>query len=56
MHLRRVSNSRERSSNFSLEFPAFRPSDRIGPRSKVVLCGEGYAWVPVLGGFDNSKR
>ena len=32
---RRVSNSRERSSNFSLDFLAFEPLDRVGPRSKV---------------------
>ena len=51
-----VSNSRERSFNFSLDFPAFGPSDRIGLRSKVVLRGKGYAWAPVLGSFDNSKR
>ena len=23
---------------------------------KVVLRGKGYAWAPVLGSFDNSKR
>ena len=40
----------------SLGFPAFRPSDRFGPRSKVVLHGEGYVWALVLGSFDNSKR
>ena len=35
---------------------AFGPSDRFGPRSKVVVRGEGYAWALVLGSFDNSKR
>ena len=53
---RRVSNSRERSSNFSLDFLTFGSSDRVGPRSKVVLRGEGYAWAPILGSFDKSKR
>ena len=54
--MRGISNSRERRSNFSLDFPAYGPSDRFGPRRKVVLRGEGYAWAPVLGSFDNSKR
>ena len=49
-------NSRERSSNFSLDFSASGPSNRVGPRSKVVLRGKGYAWAPVLGSFNNSKR
>ena len=52
----RKSNSRERKSNFSIDFPTFGPSIRVGPRSKVVLCGKGYAWAPVLGSFDNSER
>ena len=30
----------------------FGQSDRVGPRSKVILRGEGYAWAPVLGSFD----
>ena len=47
---------RERSSNFSLEFSVFRPSDRVGPRSKVVLHNEGYAWVPVLWSFDKLQE
>ena len=36
-------DSRERGSDFSLDFPSFGPSVRFGPRSKVVLRGEGYA-------------
>ena len=48
---RRVSNSRERSSDFSLDFLAFGPLDRVGPRSKVVLRSEGYAWAQVFGEF-----
>ena len=50
------SDSRERVSNFSLDFPAFRPSVLVRPRSKVVLRGKGYTWAPVLGDFDNSGR
>ena len=42
---------RERKCNFSLDFPIFGPSIHVGPRSKVVLCGKGYAWAPVLGEF-----
>ena len=43
----------ERDSTFSLDFRLIRPSDFFGPRSKVVLRGEGNAWTPVLGVFDN---
>ena len=34
----------------------FEPSDRFGPRSEVVLRGEGNAWVPVLGSFDKLRE
>ena len=47
---------RERKCNFSLDVSAFGQSIRVGLRSKVVLRGKGYAWAPVLGSFDNSKR
>ena len=47
---------RERKCNFSLDFPAFGPSVRIEPRSKVALRGKGYTWASVLWSFDNSKR
>ena len=33
----------ERESSFSLDFPTFRPSVRVGPISKVVLRDKGYA-------------
>ena len=46
----------ERVCNFSLGFPAFRPSNFFGPRSKVVLRGEGYAWTPVSGSFDKLRK
>ena len=49
-------DSRERVSNFSLDFPTFGPSVLVGQRNKVVLCDEGYAWAPVLWSFDNSER
>ena len=47
---------RERKSEFSLDFQAFGPSVLDGARSKVVLRGKGYAWAPILGSSDNSKR
>ena len=47
---------RERERANSLDFPLFGPSVRFGPRSKAVLHGEGYAWTPILGSFENSKR
>ena len=50
------SYSKESVSNFSLDFSAFGASVRVGPRSKVVLSGKGYAWAPVLWSFDNSDR
>ena len=39
---------RESMSDFSLDFLAFRPSVLVGPRSKVVLRGKGYAWALIL--------
>ena len=47
---------RERGSNFSLNFPAIRPSVFDKARSKVAPHSKGYAWVPVLWSFDNSER
>ena len=38
---------RERMSEFSLDFPPFGLSVLDGARSKVGLCGEGYAWTPI---------
>ena len=52
----RKSNSKERKSNFSLDFPAFGPSVYVEQRSKVVLRGKGYVWAPILWSFDNSGR
>ena len=45
---REKSNSRERKSNFSLDFPASGSSVRVGLRSKVVLRCKGYAWTQIL--------
>ena len=41
----------ERGSSFSLEIRAIRPSAIFGTRRKAALRGEGFAWVPDLGGF-----
>ena len=45
------SNSRERTSDFSLEYRAIRPSAVFETRRKAALRGEGFAWVPDLGSF-----
>ena len=50
------SDSRERVSNFSIDFSAFGLSVLVRPRSKVALCGKGYAWAPVLGSFDKLRK
>ena len=42
--------------NFSLGFRVFGPSDRFGPRSKVVLHIEDYTWAPVSGVFDKLRE
>ena len=31
-------------------------SDFFGPRRKVALHGENYAWAPVLGSFDKLRE
>ena len=47
---------RERESTFSLDFRSIGPSDFFGARRKVVLCGEGNAWEPVLRSFDKIRK
>ena len=47
---------RERKCDLSLDFPAFRSSVRVGPRSKVAPHGKGYAWAPILGSFDKLRK
>ena len=43
-------------SDFSLRSRAIGPSDFFGPRRKVVLRSEGFAWVPVWGSFDKLRE
>ena len=50
------SNSKERKSNFSLDFLVFGQSVLVGPRSKVVLRHKGYTWAPVLWSFDKLRE
>ena len=47
---------RERSSTFSLKFPAIRPLAVVGIRGKAALRIEAYAWVPVLWVFDKLRE
>ena len=45
-----------RESTFSLRFREIGPSNSFGPIRKVVLCGEGFVWVLVLGVFDKLRE
>ena len=47
---------RERSSTFSLGFPAIRQSVFDEARSKVAPHGKDCAWVPVLGSFNKLRK
>ena len=47
---------RERSSTFSLGFPAIGPASSDEARSKVAPHGKDYTWVPVLGSFDKLRE
>ena len=47
---------RERSSTFSLKFPAIGPSASGKARSKVAPHGKDYTWVPILGSFDKLRK
>ena len=47
---------RERSSTFSLEFPAIGPANSDEARSKVAPHGKDYAWVPVLRSFGKLRK
>ena len=42
----------ERGSDFSLKSRAIGPSEFFGPRRKVALRSEDYAWALVLKSFD----
>ena len=46
----------ERVSNSSLNFPVIGQSNLGEPRGKVAPHGKSYAWIPVLGSFNNSGR
>ena len=48
----RVFEFRERRCAFSLDLRVIRPSEFVGTRRKVALCGEAYAWAPILRVFD----
>ena len=45
-----------RMCNFSLGFWPIGPFDFFGPRSKVVLHSEGFAWVPVSGSLNKLRE
>ena len=47
---------RERSSTFSLKFPAIEPLASGKARSKVAPHGKDYTWVPDLGSFDKLRK
>ena len=47
---------RKESNSFSLRFTEFRPSEFIGPRTKVHLLDKSYAWVPKSLDFAEDSR
>ena len=47
---------RERGSDFSLRSRAIGSSDFFGPRRKVVLRSEGFAWAPILGSLNKPRE
>ena len=47
---------RERSSTFSLEFPAIGLASSDEARSKFAPHGKDYTWVPVLGSLDKIRK
>ena len=47
---------RERSSTFSLEFPAIGPASSEEARSKVAPHGKDYTWVSVSESFDKLQK
>ena len=52
----RKSYSRERVSNFSLDFPAIGPLVSGEARSKVAPHGKSYLWAPILWSFDKLQK
>ena len=55
MDRERERSFRERSSIFSLKFPAIGPSASGEARSKVALQCKDYKGVPVLGSLDKLR-
>ena len=49
-------NSSERSSHFSLDFPAIGSTASDETRGKVDPHCKSYAWVPVLWSFDKLRE
>ena len=47
---------RERSFNFSLRFTKIMWSSSDGPRFKVGVLDEGYAWIPETPSFTKVSR
>ena len=47
---------RERGSDFSLRSRAIGQSDFFGPRRKVALHCEDYAWTPILRSFNKIRE
>ena len=49
-------NCRERTSDFSLRSTTLGRLSRVGPRLKVGVLGEGYAWIPETPSFTKVSR
>ena len=47
---------RERNSNFSLRSTKLGWSSHVGPRLKVEVLGEGYAWIAETPSFAKVSR
>ena len=47
----RLGDFKREREHFSLKIRAIRPSAVFGIRRRTALRGEGFAWVPDLGGF-----
>ena len=52
----KVWDFRERSSTFSLEFPAIGQASSNEARSKLAPHGKDYTWVPALRSFDKLQE
>ena len=46
----------QRERDFSLKYPAIRPSAVFGTRRKAALRREAYAWVPDLRSLDKLRE